>query len=372
MFSRIGAEAFAERARRELLATGETVRKRTVETRDVLTAQEAQIARLAGDGHTNPEIGAQLFISPRTVEYHLRKVFTKLDITSRRELPGRLAQLEQRAGSSFAPGHTSPARGPGIPTRDFHGCERLTRGGRCNDDVRAAPHHRARPRRVRRVRQLERRHPPADAPRAGAGRQPPSDFGDVVAVANPLRSLAGDAGYLRDVIDGIGGPVVLVGHSYGGMVITEAAAATTPWSASSTSPRFAPDHGESAFELSAMFPGSTLGDALAAYPVVHRRHELAIRHEAFHHQFAADVPAEQAALMAATQRPVTEAALVGRPALPTRRRGRTLPSWFVFGDQDLNIPVALHRFMAERAGAEGRREVRRRLARAHASRSPKR
>ena len=86
MFSRIGAEAFAERARRELLATGETVRKRTVETRDDLTPQEAQIARLAGDGHTNPEIGAELFISPRTVEYHLRKVFPKLGISSRKEL----------------------------------------------------------------------------------------------------------------------------------------------------------------------------------------------------------------------------------------------------------------------------------------------
>ena len=85
----MGAEAFAERARRELLATGETARKRTDETRDALTAQEAQIARLARDGLSNPEIGAQLFISPRTVQYHLRKVFPKLDITSRNQL-GRL------------------------------------------------------------------------------------------------------------------------------------------------------------------------------------------------------------------------------------------------------------------------------------------
>ena len=86
MFSHIGAEAFAERARRELLATGETARRRTADTLDALTPQEAQIARLAGDGHTNPEIGAELFISPRTVEYHLRKVFQKLDISSRKEL----------------------------------------------------------------------------------------------------------------------------------------------------------------------------------------------------------------------------------------------------------------------------------------------
>ena len=94
MFSRMGAEAFAERARRELLATGETVRKRTVATTDLLTAQEAQIARLAGEGHTNPEIGAQLFISPRTVEYHLHKVFTKLGINSRRKLRTALQDLD--------------------------------------------------------------------------------------------------------------------------------------------------------------------------------------------------------------------------------------------------------------------------------------
>ena len=78
--------SFAERARRELLATGETARKRTVETRDELTAQEALIARLARDGLSNPEIGTRLFISPRTVKYHLRKVFIKLDISSRNEL----------------------------------------------------------------------------------------------------------------------------------------------------------------------------------------------------------------------------------------------------------------------------------------------
>ena len=82
----MGVEAFADRARRELRATGETVRKRRIETRDHLTAQEAQIARLARDGLTNPEIGIQLFISPRTVQYHLRKVFQKLGIGSRAEL----------------------------------------------------------------------------------------------------------------------------------------------------------------------------------------------------------------------------------------------------------------------------------------------
>jgi DNA-binding CsgD family transcriptional regulator len=86
MLGAIGMEAFAERARKELVATGAKVRKRTVETRDDLTEQELQIARLARQGLSNPEIAAQLFLSPRTVEWHLRKVFTKLDIHSRREL----------------------------------------------------------------------------------------------------------------------------------------------------------------------------------------------------------------------------------------------------------------------------------------------
>ena len=88
-FRRLEAAAFADRALRELLATGETARKRTDDTRGALTPQEAQIARLAQDGFSNPEIGAQLFLSPRTVQYHLRKVFQKLDITSRYQL-GRI------------------------------------------------------------------------------------------------------------------------------------------------------------------------------------------------------------------------------------------------------------------------------------------
>jgi DNA-binding CsgD family transcriptional regulator len=103
MFVTMGMEAFAERAARELLATGETARKRTVETSDQLTAQEAQIARLARDGLTNPEIGARLFISPRTVQYHLRKVFMKLGINSRMQL-GRVLPSEPTSPVRLRPG----------------------------------------------------------------------------------------------------------------------------------------------------------------------------------------------------------------------------------------------------------------------------
>ena len=102
MFSSMGAKAFTERARRELLATGETARRRAVETSDALTPQETQIALLARDGLSNPEIGAQLFLSPRTVQYHLHKVFLKLEITSRNQL-----------GRVFLPGASAPPSSPG-------------------------------------------------------------------------------------------------------------------------------------------------------------------------------------------------------------------------------------------------------------------
>jgi DNA-binding CsgD family transcriptional regulator len=95
IFARIGAAGFADRAQRELEATGEHARRRSVETIDDLTAQESQIARLAGKGFSNPEIGSQLFISPRTVEYHLRKIFSKLQISSRHEIA---RALDRRAG----------------------------------------------------------------------------------------------------------------------------------------------------------------------------------------------------------------------------------------------------------------------------------
>jgi pimeloyl-ACP methyl ester carboxylesterase len=179
---------------------------------------------------------------------------------------------------------------------------------------------------------------------------------EVVAVANPLRSVAGDAAYVRDVIAGVGGHVTLVAHSYGGIVITEAAASNESVVGLVYVAAFAPDHGESAFQLSNQFPGSSLADALVAYPVSSGGNEFALKPEMFHHQFAADVPAAQAALMGATQRPVTAAAL--SEGLPTDAPAwKQIPSWFVFGDQDLNIPVALHRSHAARAGARGTREV---------------
>jgi DNA-binding NarL/FixJ family response regulator len=99
MLSGMGVQAFADRAARELLATGETARRHSVETSGELTAQEAQIAGLARGGLSNPEIGARLFISPRTVQYHLRKVFTKLDITSRTQLDRALPGDPITAGS---------------------------------------------------------------------------------------------------------------------------------------------------------------------------------------------------------------------------------------------------------------------------------
>jgi DNA-binding NarL/FixJ family response regulator len=97
LLTALGMQAFAERARRELRATGEKVRKRTVETVSLLTAQEASIARLACNGWTNPEIGAQFFLSARTVEWHLRKVFMKLGISSRRDLRRVLTDLADQA-----------------------------------------------------------------------------------------------------------------------------------------------------------------------------------------------------------------------------------------------------------------------------------
>lgn len=177
-----------------------------------------------------------------------------------------------------------------------------------------------------------------------------------IAVANPLRSLAGDARYVRDVVRSIEGPILLVGHSYGGMVITEAAAELPSVIGLVYVGAFAPDTGESALELSGRWPGSTLGEALAAYEVEDGGTELVIELDKFPQQFAADVDAKVAAVQARTQRPVTQAALaaglVADPA-PWKR----LPSWFVFGAEDRNIPAEAVRAFAERARSRGTKEV---------------
>ena len=175
-------------------------------------------------------------------------------------------------------------------------------------------------------------------------------FREVVAVANPLRSLSGDAAYVRDVLRSIEGPIVLVAHSYGGMVITEAGAGLDAVVALVYVNAFAPDHGESALQLSTMFPGAAGAGEFAGAPLTGGGTDLVVQREIYHHRFCADVPEEQAALMGATQRPATLEAL--SEALPTNAPAwKQIPSWFVLGDQDLIIPPALHRFMADRAGA---------------------
>lgn len=171
-----------------------------------------------------------------------------------------------------------------------------------------------------------------------------------VAVANPLRSLSGDAAYVRDVVTALDRPVILVGHSYGGLVITEAGANNPAVRGLVYVSAFAPDTGESALQLSSSFPGSTLGEALIGYPLTAGGTDLRIKTEEFHQQFAADVDVAVAGKMARTQRPVTQEALT--EGLPTADPAwRTVPSWFVFGDQDRNIPPAALQAEAERARA---------------------
>ncbi|NAS22232.1 alpha/beta fold hydrolase [Herbidospora sp. NEAU-GS84] len=174
----------------------------------------------------------------------------------------------------------------------------------------------------------------------------------VVAVANPLRDLEGDAAYVRDVVDGIGGPVVLVGHSYGGMVITEAVHPAVR--ALVYVSAFAPETGESALTLAQKFEGGTLAENLVSYPVATGGVEFRIAADRFHRQFCHDVDPEWAAVTAVLQRPITERALTD---LATRAAWRETPSWFVYGERDATIPVEAMRFMAERAGSMGTREI---------------
>ncbi len=178
---------------------------------------------------------------------------------------------------------------------------------------------------------------------------------DVVAAANPLRGLAADAQSVSDVVRAVEGPVVLVGHSYGGAVISNVDLDAGEIVGLVYVAAFAPDAGESCFELSTRFPGSTLGDALQAVPRSDGTTDVTIVQERYHEQFCADVPAPQAARMAATQRPVTQEALV--EASGDRPLWKELPSWFVFGEEDRNIPKALEHYMAERAHARRTIEI---------------
>ena len=147
----------------------------------------------------------------------------------------------------------------------------------------------------------------------------------VIAAANPLRGLASDAAGVSDLVRTIDGPVVLVGHSYGGAVITNVDPDAGQIVALVYVAAFAPKEGESAFQLSEMFPGSTLGSALRPVPRADGTTDLSITPERFHDQFAADVPEERTARMAITQRPVTQEALVepsgARPLWKERRPG---------------------------------------------------
>jgi pimeloyl-ACP methyl ester carboxylesterase len=148
---------------------------------------------------------------------------------------------------------------------------------------------------------------------------------------------------------------VLAAHSYGGAVITNVDPDAGEIVGLVYVAAFAPKPGDSCFELSAVFPGSTLGDALQAVPRSDGTTELTIVQERFHEQFCADVPAPQAARMAATQRPVTQEALVEPSG--DRPLWNEVPSWFVFGEEDRNIPKALEHYMAERAHAHRTIEI---------------
>jgi len=172
----------------------------------------------------------------------------------------------------------------------------------------------------------------------------------VIAAANPLRSVAHDAAQVRALVDSVEGPVVLVGHSYGGMVISKAAVDAANVTALVFVAAFAPEAGESGASLSGQFPGSTLGETLRPVPLPDGGEDVYVAQELYRTQFAADVPQEQARLMAATQRPITVAALNEQAEGP--QAWASIPSYFLIAEADKNIPAAAHHFMAERAKGE--------------------
>lgn len=176
-----------------------------------------------------------------------------------------------------------------------------------------------------------------------------------IATPNQLRSVTSDAENVRRAVDAIDGPVLLVGHSYGGPVITAAAVGDKVRGLVYVA-AFAPEPGETALGLTAQFPGSTLGDTVRPIPLGDGTNDLFVDRELFPNQFAGDVPLADARVAAATQRPIRDFAL--NEGLPGDTAAwKTLPSWFVFGSGDKNIPVEAHRFMAERAGSRKTVEI---------------
>lgn len=171
----------------------------------------------------------------------------------------------------------------------------------------------------------------------------------VIAAANPLRGVASDASAIAAIAQATPGPVVLVGHSYGGPVITEAANSATNIRALVYVAGFLPERGESSATLSVKFPGSTLGEALEPVSLPDGGQDLYIRPAKFHAQFAADLPTGEARLMAATQRPVAQAALAEPSGAAAWKR---LPSYVIYGSADRNIPAEVQSFMASRAQAK--------------------
>jgi pimeloyl-ACP methyl ester carboxylesterase len=171
----------------------------------------------------------------------------------------------------------------------------------------------------------------------------------VVSTANPLRGVASDAAQVKALLDSIKGPVVLVGHSYGGMVISRAAAGDKDVKALVYVAAFAPLPGESAADLSGKFPGSTLAETLRPVPLPDGQEDLYVDQKLFPQQFAADVPAEDAALMAVAQRPITNAALAEKATGP--QAWQTIASYFLIPEADKNIPPAAQHFQARRAKA---------------------
>lgn len=174
----------------------------------------------------------------------------------------------------------------------------------------------------------------------------------VVAVANPLRGLASDAAYVRGVVDGVSGPVVLAGHSYGGSVMSQAVDGLPNVKALVYIASFLLESGESTGQLAAKFPGAELGAALdtVSFPLSGggSGDDLYIKQDEFHRVFAADVPEDVSALMAATQRPIAAAALE-EPA--TKAAWKNIPSWNMVTTEDLAIPAESMRFMGDRADA---------------------